>query len=248
MKNLFNNMDSSEKDRILEMHKKQGHLLSEQNPVLDDKLPPFARDPGGKDRTGIPGLDNKRKQGGLRNRDIKVPESIIIGSSLFRNGVANIDRNNPKYKEAIASLKKIPSDASVSVIGGASAVGSKTFGKEQNQKLAMLRATNFINAAKSDGVKITMTPSGVVGKNTEKNSPGAEAEQFVKIEFNTGFDYDSTTDIDNTAVNQLIPGGDDFVQGGGGSLYKMCIGDLTATEYMELLKRFKNKIKSRGIQ
>lgn len=248
MKNLFNNMDSSEIGRILEMHKNQGHSLSEQNAVLNDKLPPQFRDPEGEDRTGIPGLDNKAKQG-TSYKEMDIPQTINIGSSLFKNGIADIDRNNAGYKDAIAKLKKLPSDVSVDIMGGASAVGSKTFGKEQNQKLAMLRATNFINAAKSDGVKISMTPSGKVGTNTEKNSPGAESEQFVKIEFNKEGGRYSKTAQDKVRTNKLIPGGEeDLVRGGGGRLFKMCIGDLTAAEYMELLKRFKNKIKSRGVQ
>jgi len=246
MKNLFNNMDSSEIGRILEMHNKKGYSLSEQNAVLNDKLPPQFRDPEGEDRTGIPGLDNKAKQG-TSYKEMNIPQTITVGSSLFKNGIADIDRNNAKYKEAIASLKKLPSNASVNIVGGASAVGSDQ--GFNNEKLAKLRATNFIKAAQSDGVKVSMTQSSRVGTNTVKNSPGAESEQFVKIEFNKEGGRYSKTAQDKVRTNKPIPGGEeDIVRGGGGRLYKMCIGDLTATEYMELLKRFKDKIKSRGVQ
>lgn len=249
MKNLFNNMDSYEIGRILEMHKRQGYSLSEQNAVLNDKLPPKFRDPEGKDRTGIPGSDDDSKQGGLRPKDIAIPQYIDLGSSLFKNGIANIDTSNTGYKAAITKLKELPSGEPVDVTGGASAVGSKTFGKEQNQKLAMLRASNFIKAAKSDGVRATMTPSGKVGVETLKDSPAAEKEQFVKIEYVKRGRSDMTTDLDNLRVDKKIPGGlEKVIKGGGGSLYKMCIGDLTVTEYKELLKRFKSKIKSTSIQ
>lgn len=240
MKNLFNDIDSSEKGRILEMHKKQGYSLSEQTSVIDDRLPPQFR--GGKDRVGIPGREDDTKQA---DYGINVPEVIIIDGSLFKNGIANIDKNNPKYREAISTLKKLPTNMSVNIIGGASAVGN---GKFDNKKLAMLRATNFIKAAQSDGVKIGMTPSGTVGKNTVKDSPGAEAEQFVKVDFIKGSRFKGTTAIDNTSTDIKLAGDEIIRRGGGGSLFKMCIGDLTATEYMELLKRFKNKIKSRGTQ
>jgi hypothetical protein len=244
MKNLFNNMDSSEIGRILEMHNKKGYSLSEQNAVLNDKLPPQFRDPEGEDRTGIPGLDDDSKQA---DYGINIPEVITIDGSLFKNGIANIDKNNTKYKDAVSTLKKLPANMSVKITGGASKVGSAE--GYNNEKLAMLRATNFIKAAQSDGVKVQMTPSGKVGVSKEKNSPAAEAEQFVKVDFTKGGGFKGKTAIDKTRVDKKIPGGvEDIVRGGGGRLYKMCIGDLTATEYMELLKRFKNKIKSRGVQ
>ena len=110
MKNLFNNMDSSEIGRILEMHNKKGYSLSEQNAVLNDKLPPQFRDPEGEDRTGIPGLDDDSKQA---DYGINIPEVITIDGSLFKNGIANIDKNNTKYKDAVSTLKKLPTLSNV---------------------------------------------------------------------------------------------------------------------------------------
>lgn len=255
MKNLFNNMDSSEVGRILEMHKNQGYSLSEQvkpvNTEAGKKALEKAAQALSNDKSlGIPGR-NDNTTSSMQYKDMKIPETINIGSSLFKNGIADIDRNNTGYKDAIVKLKKIPSDITINIIGGASAVGSdRGF---NNQKLAMLRATNFIKAAQSDGVKVVMTPSSEVGVSKEKNSPAAEAEQFVKILFNKEGDLYAKEAQDKTSVDKkrggnAIPDDEDIIKGGGGHLFKMCIGDLTATEYMELLKRFKNKIKSRGVQ
>lgn len=242
MKNYLNHMDDSEKTRILELHKKQGYTLSEQNAVLNDRLPPRFRDNG--DKVGIPGMDDDSKQ---VEYDVQVPQNVTLDGSLFKNGIAQIDKNNSSYKQAIKQLKKLPSNMSVDIIGGASAVGGQQ--GYNNKKLAMLRATNFINAAKSDGVTIGMTPSGKVGVATVKDSPEAEKEQFVKIDFTKGGRFKNTTAIDKTRTDKGIGGKDIETDGGIGSVkFKMCLGDLTGSEYNELLKRFKNKIKSRGYQ
>lgn len=250
MKNLFNNVDSSERDRILEMHKKQGHSLSEQirSSLTEADKDEMAKVADAMTNNLSPGLDNKATPGGSRRGDIAIPQTIEIGGSLFRNGMFNIDRTNSDYKKAIAGLKKLESDISVEIIGGASAVGS---GKFDNNKLAMLRATNFIKAAQSDGVKVSMTPSGEVGVATVKDSLAAEKEQFVKIEFTKTGRSDMTAGRDNTRVADRMGGRYiDPIPGGGGEkyLFKMCIGDLNGVEYQELLKRFGTRIKSRSIQ
>ena len=250
MKNLFNNINSSERGRILEMHKKQGHSLSEQ---IRSSLTQADKDEMAKVADAMtnnlsPGLDNKATPGGSRRGDITIPQTIELGSSLFKNGMANIDITNSGYKNAIAGLKKLESGISVEIIGGASAVGS---GKFDNNKLAMLRAANFIKAAQSDGVKVPMTPSGEVGVATVKDSPAAEKEQFVKIEFTKTGRSDMTVGRDNTRVADKMGGRyiDDITGGGGEKyLFKMCIGDLNGSEYQELLKRFKTRVKSRSIQ
>ena len=38
MKNLFNNVDSSERDRILEMHKKQGYGTINEQPLTPNQI------------------------------------------------------------------------------------------------------------------------------------------------------------------------------------------------------------------
>ena len=95
-----------------------------------------------------------------------------------------------------------------------------------------------------------MIPNGKVGTATEKNSPQAEAEQFVKIDFTTAGGFKGVEGRDVTSVDKKLGGREIETGGGGGGSqkFKMCLGDLTGTEYMELLKRFKNKIKSRSVQ
>ena len=112
MKTNINNLDNSERDRILEMHNKHGYTLSEQNAVLNDKLPPQFRDDG--DKIGTPGMDDDSRQG---DYDIQIPKIVTLDGSLFKNGIAQIDKNNPSYKEAIKQLKSLPSDMSVNIIG-----------------------------------------------------------------------------------------------------------------------------------
>ena len=243
MKIDINNLDNSEKNRILEMHKKHGHSLSEQNAVLNDKLPPQFRDDG--DRVGTPGLFDDSEASAYK---FKIPETLTLGKALFKNGIAEINRNNPEYKNAINALKKFSNTDEISITGGASDVGTKE--GYNNSKLAMLRATNFIKAAKSDGVTAQMIPNGKVGTATEKNSPQAEAEQFVKIDFTTAGGFKGVEGRDVTSVDKKLGGREIETGGGGGGSqkFKMCLGDLTGTEYMELLKRFKNKIKSRSVQ
>ena len=111
MKNLFNNMDSSEVGRILEMHKNQGYSLSEQvkpvNTEAGKKALEKAAQALSNDKSlGIPGR-NDNTTSSMQYKDMKIPETINIGSSLFKNGIADIDRNNTGYKDAIVKLKKI---------------------------------------------------------------------------------------------------------------------------------------------
>lgn len=239
MKTNINNLDNSEKNRILEMHKKHGHSILEQNAVMSDKLPPGFGD----ERVGTPGLFDDSEASAYK---FKIPETLTLGKALFKNGIAEIDRNNPEYKNAINALKKFSNTDEISITGGASKVGAKE--GFNNERLAMLRASNFIKAAKSDGVTAILNPSSKVGEATVKNSPQAEAEQFVRINFTTAGGFKGVEGRDVTAVDKKIGGRSIETGGGGSQKFKMCLGDLTGTEYTELLKKFKNKVKSRGIQ
>ena len=123
-----------------------------------------------------------------------------IGSSLFKNGIDSIDTKNPQFLTLVQKLKNIPSNYNVFIEGGASAVGSST--GYDNMSLAKRRSSNFINALKkfnvnTNNIKLS-TP--VVGKSTIKNSPEAEAEQYVKITVIKPNKIESA--IDNTAVKK----------------------------------------------
>jgi hypothetical protein len=234
MKNLFNEIPKSEKQRILEMHKNK-KVISEQ-PYMDDK-------------TGVPGLEDDTKPSKEKLKYYKNTE--LLGSNLFKNGISAINKNLPEYKELIKKLKNLPNNTLVKVTGGASNVG--TAQGFDNKALAKERANNFVKAAKEDGVNnVTWNTYNVVGDATKKNSPEAEKEQFVKVDWeDSGLSYKQETAIDNTSVDKKLGGS----RSDGGvniedALYKMCLKNLTAKEFREIRDRFlkQGKVASRSIQ
>jgi len=112
---------------------------------------------------------------------------ITLDSSLFANGVSKINTQSNPYIEALNRISTIKeklrgSKLTVYVTGGASAVGTKK--GFDNKKLADDRAKNFIIAIKKVHPNVDFVmKKGVVGTATEKNSPQANAEQFVKLNF-----------------------------------------------------------------
>lgn len=241
MKTNLNNLDNSEKNRILEMHKKHGYSMYEQRdntntPRYLDKLPPEYRDDGR--RLSDPGMEDDTKPAkGYKDPNF-VKEVVTLDGSLFKNGIADIDKNNTQFKDAIDTLKRLPAGEDVKIIGGASAVGSKE--GFNNQKLAELRASNFIKAAKEAGVVANLTPSGKVGVSTVKDSPAAEKEQFVKIDYSqtTIGRFKPETAIDNTSVDKRIGGNSGREKDSSKLVFRICLQDLTAEEYVEIKRRF----------
>lgn len=108
-------------------------------------------------------------------------QTITLGQNLFATGKDWINKNSQEFKTALGALVNLPQGTNVKVTGGASAVGSSR--GYDNKALAMRRANNMINALKETQKvnHVNFTPEGVVGKNTQYNSPGAKAEQFVKL-------------------------------------------------------------------
>lgn len=112
-----------------------------------------------------------------------------LDGSLFGNNIDKVDKGSNAYVTALNDFKKLIGDINskglgnitVNIEGGASAVGS-TQGFDNN-KLAQRRAQNFINTIKGDipNAPIFFNTSTKVGKSTKKNSPEANAEQYVKI-------------------------------------------------------------------
>ena len=140
---------------------------------------------------------------------------IKIDQSLFKNGLDSIDTQNPQFGEVVAKLKTVSPNNKITIVGGASAVGSEN--GYDNISLAKRRAVNFLNALKSNGIDTSRyTTATQVGKATVKNSPEANAEQFVKIISKAPDKIEGA--IDNTAVekpqNKMQPiqrtGGDEF--------------------------------------
>jgi len=108
-------------------------------------------------------------------------QTLTLGEKLFETGKDWINKNSQEFKNAIGALVNLPQGTTIKVTGGASAVGSSR--GYDNKALALRRANNMIAALKGTGKvnQLTFVPEGVVGKNTQYNSPGAKAEQFVKL-------------------------------------------------------------------
>ena len=112
-----------------------------------------------------------------------------LDGSLFGNAIDKIDKTSAAYTSALNDFKKLAGEAknknlgtiTVNIEGGASAVGNAQ--GYDNNKLAQRRATNFINAIKTDipNAPFLFNISTKVGKATKRNSPEANAEQYVKI-------------------------------------------------------------------
>lgn len=109
-----------------------------------------------------------------------IGKTLTLGSNLFDTGKSTINKTSTEFQTALTSLKSLTPQTTVDVLGGASAVGS-TQGYDNNA-LALRRANNMIKALKESGVtNINFIAKGIVGTNTQLNSPGAKAEQFVKL-------------------------------------------------------------------
>jgi outer membrane protein OmpA-like peptidoglycan-associated protein len=109
-----------------------------------------------------------------------IGETLTLGSNLFDTGKSTINKTSTEFQTALTALKSLTPQTKVDVLGGASAVGS-TQGYDNNA-LALRRANNMIKALKESGVtNINFIAKGIVGTNVQLNSPGAKAEQFVKL-------------------------------------------------------------------
>ena len=122
-----------------------------------------------------------------------------LDASIFKNGVDSIDINNPQFVNVFGKLKQLSPKLNVTIEGGASAVGSSN--GFDNKSLALRRATNFVNALKNAGVDTSKYKiSSKVGVTTQKNSPQAQSEQYVKVITSSPNVMQSA--IDNTAVEK----------------------------------------------
>lgn len=179
--------------------------------------------------------------GGRKMGTITLMRPITMDSSLFSNGVDKIDTNSSTYQSGIDSIKRATqkiaagSTLNVNVVGGASAVGSAQ--GYDNNALAQRRAQNFVNLAKRlfpEGVNFTIKTQ--VGKATVKNSPEANREQFVRLEFTEpGATFDRMGPaVDNTqlvmtnavkrALNQIpVPKDDEKIELKKQKMIRMCI-------------------------
>lgn len=182
----------TEKD-ILNIVKK---TIKEQNDPLNPLNNPNYR------RTSVPGPvvpSNKRDEipGGPRmtgggpgpGQIIQSKETITLDGSLFENGIDKIDTSGAQFQKAInaitrAGFNTLGGIKEITVVGGASAVGSKQ--GYDNKSLANRRAQNFITAisGRFPDIKFTLGTPQVGTEPFAKNSPEAKKQQFVKLIFN----------------------------------------------------------------
>lgn len=119
-----------------------------------------------------------------------IVKDFTVPGGMFLNGIDKIDTNSPEYKEGLDKIKSVLVNTNgkidIGVKGGASKVGSSS--GYDNEALANRRRDNFIKAIKNSlgslSNRINFIPeNGVVGDATEKNSPKANSQQFVKITY-----------------------------------------------------------------
>jgi hypothetical protein len=188
MKKVIKLSESQLKDII-------GNILSEQI-----NYPTAADDPRISD--GRMFMGGQMGPGKFDIRQYETP--ITMDSSLFENGVDKIDTGSQTFLRAISAIRRVLlNDPSIvfNVVGGASAVGSKTGYK--NDALALRRAQNFVQAAVAEGIPATSFTMGkpVVGTAEVKNSPEARVEQFVKLYYKKrGESTTQRASIDNTEL------------------------------------------------
>jgi hypothetical protein len=156
--------------------------------------------------TWVGGTENKRGPGPAGGGTRKVARTVTLDGSLFKNGIDKIDTGSQAFSTGVNAIKAA-ADANkgltVTVIGGASAVGSKE--GYNNEDLAKRRSQNFINAVKGNVPGVNFITKTKVGVATVKNSPEANAEQFVKLVFTAQADVPYISQaIDHTAVQLQI--------------------------------------------
>lgn len=165
---------------------------------------------------GIPGTgkgSTPTNRPGINKTDfINATKTQKLRGGLFVIGSDKIDTNSDVFKMSVTKIKVVlnmmPGPVPITITGGASKVGSASFGMEKNVQLANRRRDNFIlsltNALGGLFSRLIITKGdGVVGTSTEKNSTQANQEQFVEITYpekTTMIKVIQTTAVDNTSV------------------------------------------------
>lgn len=178
---------------------------------------------------GIPGTgkgSTPTNRPGINKTDfVNATKPQKLRGGLFVIGSDKIDTSSDVFITAVNKIKVvlngIPGQVPITITGGASKVGSASFGMEKNVQLANRRRDNFIlaltNALGGLFSRLIITKGdGVVGTSTEKNSTQANQEQFVQITYpeqTTMIKLIQTTAVDNTSV-AVRPDVKGYPQGG----------------------------------
>jgi len=129
------------------------------------------------------------------------PPQTITSRDSFETGKSEILKDSQEFKKISEEIKKCPKGTTITVTGGASAVGSPKF---NNQALAQRRAQNMIAALKEINPDLRYQEGPhKVGTSTVKDSPEAKKEQYIMVQFTkSGGEAKSTSGVDNTGVDQ----------------------------------------------
>jgi hypothetical protein len=217
MKHLLNNLTSDDKTKILEQYSGGINLsINNFNKLVNNKLgdvKPLINE----DNLQGGGLAADKKGTGYSKGElnVQIKQKYTFNKSKMKTGSDDVDTSTTEYQNLVIQLKSILKDTKIqnrmdiTVIGGASAVGSSS--GYNNEALAKRRAEKLVTQLKNDipGIdkKFRFIIKSVVGKATKLNSPEAMAEQFVKVEFNANDiqTIKTTREVDNTAINPILP-------------------------------------------
>jgi hypothetical protein len=263
MKHLLNDLTSEERSKILEQHTGGMNLsIDNFNTLVNNKLgdvKPLVNEDNlqgggfgggsgaGKRPTGSYKVDTERA----------IQQNYNFDKSKMKTGSDDVDITNPEYAKLATQLgmmlknKNIKGPITISVTGGASAVGSAQ--GYDNNALAQRRADKLIAQLRKDvpnlGSKFKFTTKTKVGGEKKLNSPEAYKEQFVKVDFNYADIQNarSVIELDNTAVAPYVPGrgikddGDDDWDFPDVKIKRVCIRipENLVEEYRVMLRKFK---------
>jgi len=172
---------------------------------------------------------------------ITVERPTTLGASLFLNGVDKIDTNSQEFKNGVSAIQNVAKGnkgLTVTVVGGASAVGKQE--GYDNDALAKRRSQNFINAVKPLVPGVNFVSKSVVGVATVKNSSEANKEQFVRLQYTVKSDqYSDEPAVDNTAVYRQNQKLKDLPKKGsdGGKTVRICF-DIPYTMVPEVNQKY----------
>lgn len=206
MKHLLNNLSEEEKNSIREQHTGEIKVVTENFSKLINAKSGSIEPIVAEQTAGAGPWYGGYGPGPSRTKTYDVTRPVKMDGSIFANGVDTIDTNSEQFKKGVDAIKdalQTTKNLTVTVQGGASAVGGKNF---DNKALAKRRATNFIRAIKSYFPNVNFVEGDhVVGNATVKDSDAAKAEQFVKLMMDrTSVERADYPAIDHTAVQMKV--------------------------------------------
>lgn len=243
---------------------KVGKVKSTKKDKLSKVKPLVEQNEGGHGESSRAG-DEKVGTGYFRDnltRDISKP--YHFGKDKMKTGSDEVDTNTLEYTNLINKLKNSLTDPSISsgtpltVIGGASSVGSSS--GYDNKALAQRRADKLVAKIKADvpGIekKYKITTLANVGGATELNSAKALAQQYVDVSFTepstalqrVSYEVDNAIGYNANIVPSAKKGEED--RSGSVKTKRICvqIPETYLNQYLEVINKFKKDNPSAGLK